>query len=117
MQFKAMFLMVFSLVLVAGTANAQVSVFFNYAQWDRLNENERTAYITGAFDTLVAVAADEKAQALSIHFQSCVRRAQLSGNQLGANVRTYTQARPQLQSQPVQLALVSLGALRSSECS
>ena len=40
--------------LTINQANAQV--YYNYADWDRLNESDRAAYIAGAYDSLVSIA-------------------------------------------------------------
>src|SRR5439155_19087364 len=55
--------------LTINQANAQV--YYNYADWDRLNESDRAAYIAGAYDSLVSIATAETASSAR-HYSRCV---------------------------------------------
>jgi hypothetical protein len=61
--------------LTINQANAQV--YYNYADWDRLNESDRAAYIAGAYDSLVSIATAETASSAR-HYSRCVVSRQLS---------------------------------------
>jgi hypothetical protein len=39
--------------VVCGAAHAQILNWWNYSEWDRLPQDAKTAYIAGAFDSLV----------------------------------------------------------------
>ncbi|MGE5777741.1 MAG: hypothetical protein ACM30D_00340 [Hyphomicrobiales bacterium] len=60
--------------LTINQANAQV--YYNYADWDRLNESDRAAYIAGAYDSLVSIATAETASSAR-HYSRCVVSRQL----------------------------------------
>jgi len=95
-------------VFVAGSSGAiaQVGVYFNFSQWERLTENQRTAYIAGAFDSLISNAATNEERRGSLHYQRCIRNAAMSSEQLGENVLAFVQTQPALHGKTVQLALV-----------
>jgi hypothetical protein len=90
--------------LTISQANAQV--YYNYADWDRLNESDRAAYIAGAYDSLVSIATAETASSAR-HYSRCVVSRQLSNEQLAKNVRAFVATRPNLQKGPVQGGLIN----------
>jgi hypothetical protein len=98
------YLLVFA--LVSASAQAQVGVFVTYEQWEQLPNDLRTAYITGAFDSMLVYAADQRAQSISLHFHNCVRGHEIDGSKLSDNVRAFVQAHPQSQLS-VQQALLN----------
>ena len=91
-------------VFVAGSSGAiaQVGVYFNFSQWEQLPENQRAAYIAGAFDSLIS---NEERRG-SLHYQRCIRNTVMSSQQLAANVLAFVQTQPALQGQTVQIGLV-----------
>jgi hypothetical protein len=90
--------------LTINQVNAQV--YYNYADWDRLNESDRAAYIAGAYDSLVSIASPETASSAR-HYSRCVVSRQLSNEQLAKNVRAFVATRPNLQKGPVQGGLIN----------
>jgi hypothetical protein len=97
---------IFVFVVGSSGAIAQVGVYFNFSQWERLTENQRIAYIAGAFDSLISNAATNEERRDGLHYQRCIRNAAMSSEQLGANVLAFVQTQPALHGQTVQLALV-----------
>jgi hypothetical protein len=81
--------------LLIGQANAQV--YYNYPQWDRLNDLARATYIAGAYDSFISIATPDTAAAAR----------QLSTEQLAKNVRAFVATRPDLQKGPVQGGLIN----------
>ena len=59
---------IFVFVVGSSGAIAQVGVYFNFSQWERLTENQRTAYIAGAFDSLISNAATNEERRGSLHY-------------------------------------------------
>jgi len=90
--------------LTIGQANAQV--YYNYPDWERLNESDRATYIAGAYDSLVSIASADTASAAR-HYSKCVASRQLSNDQLAKNVRAFVATRPHLQKGPVQGGLIN----------
>lgn len=81
--------------------------YFSYAQWLRLPDDGRAAYIAGTFDTLINQYDDDPAgRAIAKHLSDCVARAQLSSAQMGDKLKTYVAARPDLAAGSVQAALM-----------
>jgi hypothetical protein len=95
-----------ALSLLSSTAYSQKGVFYNYSQWDRMEEVNRVYYLTGVFDSLVIYAADERTRKASIHYYTCIRQANMDNGQLANNVQSYVRVHPDLQEGTVQLALV-----------
>ena len=54
--------------------------FFTYSEWERLPEEERQAYLAGAFDTVVAVTEAEDPWGLkkSLHYRQCIRDSHMT---------------------------------------
>ena len=80
--------------------------YFSYAQWAKLPDDGRAAYIAGTFDALINQYDDDAGRAVAKHYSDCVARAQLSSAQMGDNLRTYVAARPDLAAGSVQAALL-----------
>jgi hypothetical protein len=110
-------------LLVAGPAQAQ-SVFFTYAQWERLPEWPRATYIAGLIDAWVpmsnavdllldaGVPEETPRTSSSIQYGACISRSRMTDAQIAANLRTFVSMRPNLQAGPVLRALVAyLGEL------
>lgn len=92
-------------VLVSGAVNAQ-GVFYTYLQWERLSDNSRVAYISGAADTLGIMTDDDGSAESATKFRQCLQRTKITNKQLSDNVRAYGAAHPEDQSGPVQVPLI-----------
>jgi hypothetical protein len=104
---KHMYRVVFPLMLLSSSALSQgANVFFSYAEWDRMSDNQRSLYIAGAMDALMMYASNVDGPKLTAHFYSCLTKANLNNLQLANNVRAYTKQRPELQAGTVQIPLV-----------
>jgi hypothetical protein len=102
-----MYRVVFPLMLLSSSALSQgANVFFSYAEWDRMSDNQRSLYIAGAMDALMMYASNVDGPKLTAHFYSCLTKANLNNLQLANNVRAYTKQRPELQAGTVQIPLV-----------
>jgi hypothetical protein len=58
-------------------SQADAQVYYNYPQWDRLNDLARATYIAGAYDSLISIATPDTAAAAR-HYSKCVVSHQLS---------------------------------------
>jgi hypothetical protein len=77
--------------LISGaTVTPSAARFYNYFEWQRLPEDYRTAYVTGAFDSFVTFAFVEA----SNHFGACVNALGISAGQFTRNIETYASSRP-----------------------
>jgi hypothetical protein len=83
-----------------------IGVFISYAQWDRASDHERTMYIAGAIDSLLAFGTPDT-QRTSLHYSQCIRNSQMNAEQISKNVRAFASTQPALQAQTVQGALGS----------
>jgi hypothetical protein len=90
------------LFLISGAANAQgapetggqqIGISITYEQWEKLPVDLRDAYLSGAIDSLLLFAADARAQALSLHFYSCLKIRGFTGSRLAENIRSFTQGK------------------------
>jgi hypothetical protein len=98
---------VFTLLLLSSSAISQeASVFFSYSEWERMSDNQRSIYIAGAMDALMAYASNVDGPKLTAHFYSCLTKASLNNLQLANNVRAYTKQHVELQTGTVQIPLV-----------
>src|SRR5262245_12278163 len=93
-------------IVAAGLNLAALPNYFTYAEWLRLSDEGRAAYIAGTFDSLVNHYDDEAGRAVANHYSECVTRAQLSSAQMGDKLRTYVNTRPELRTGTVQAALL-----------
>ena len=74
-------------------------------QWEKLQDDERTAYIAGLIDSLETMAATEPAQRTARHYTECLMRSRLTAGQLADFLREYVRARPEMQGSYVQRAI------------
>jgi len=95
-----------AIVAIGFTLAAALPNYFTYAQWARLPDEGRAAYIAGTFDALVNQYDDDAGRAVARHYSDCVARAQLSSAQMGDKLKTYVAARPELAAGTVQAALL-----------
>jgi hypothetical protein len=99
-KFMAVFL------LLSSSASAEVNVFLDFASWEKEPEAVRSAYIAGAFDSLVLFTVDEQTRQAGQFFQRCVSAAKLNSTLLSENVRAYAKPRLELQAGTVQAVLL-----------
>ena len=104
MRLAAIALLLF--LMVNAPANAQLSVFWNFTQWQQKSYPERVGYIAGAIDSLVILATTAEQQQHSLGISNCLRNSRMTTGQLVQNVTQFGQQNPDVQAQPVQLALV-----------
>jgi hypothetical protein len=93
-------------MILAGTAQAQ-SVFFTYAQWERLPEWPRATYIAGlidawvpmntAIDTVISGITERPFHSQQQHYAACISRSRMTDVQIAANLRAYVSMQPKLQ--------------------
>lgn len=96
-----MFKYVAVLLLLSWPASAEVHLEFS--EWERLNDDDRAAYIARSIDMLATMAAH--AQKTARHYSQCIMRSQLTAEQLASFLREYGRARPELQGSSVQRAM------------
>ena len=96
-----MFKYVAVLLLLSWPASAEVHLAFS--EWERLNDDDRAAYIARSIDMLATMAAH--AQKTARHYSQCIMRSQLTAEQLASFLREYGRARPELQGSSVQRAM------------
>ena len=85
-------------MLLAAAANfSAFSEFYTYSRWEALPTAQRAAYIAGAFDSLVGYGETDADQKTNVHYNNCIRRAQINNGQLAENVLAYARARPEHQ--------------------
>jgi hypothetical protein len=92
--------------LICHSANAQVTIYYNYASWEGLPDGLRKAYIAGAIDSLASWADTASNKKMSEHILSCLKTTNITLTQLGDNLKTYTSVRPKLRPGSVQAALI-----------
>jgi len=100
-----MYKFIFLLVLNSGAANAQ-GVFYSYAEWARLSEDDRTAYVSGAMDMLTSVAAPGQ-RGDAVHYNNCLARSKMTNGQLATNVKEFVKSNPTLQGGTATRALMA----------
>ena len=93
------------LLLLSWPAIAEVHLDYTFSQWEKLQDDDRTAYIARLSDTLSSMAATEPAQRAARHYSQCIMRSQLTAGQLANFLREYVRARPELRGSSVQLAM------------
>ena len=98
-----MFKYVAVLLLLSWPASAEVHLEFS--EWERLNDDDRAAYIARSIDMLATMAAPEAAQKTARHYSQCIMRSRLTAEQLASFLREYGRARPELQGCSVQRAM------------
>jgi hypothetical protein len=102
-----MYRVAFPLMLLSSSALSQgTTVFFSYSEWERMSDNQRSLYIAGAMDALLMYANNIDGPKLTVHFYSCLTKANLNNLQLANNVQAYTRQHPELQAGTVQIPLV-----------
>ncbi|HTG62127.1 MAG TPA: hypothetical protein VMG63_22325, partial [Terriglobia bacterium] len=68
-----MFKYVAVLLLLSWPASAEVHLEFS--EWERLNDDDRAAYIARSIDMLATMAAPEAAQKTARHYSQCIMRS------------------------------------------
>ena len=72
-----------------------------------LSPDLRTAYMTGAYDSLVGYVATPEEAMMAKHYVDCLLRARMTNTQLSENVREYAAPRPKFHGSTPQDALVN----------
>jgi hypothetical protein len=93
------------LLLLSWPAIAEVHPDYTFSQWEKLQDDERTAYIAGLLDSLETMTATEPAQRTARHYTQCLMRSRLTAGQLADFLREYVRARPEMQGSSVQRAI------------
>ena len=93
------------LLLLSWPAIAEVHLDYTFSQWEKLQDDDRTAYIARFIDTLRTMAATEPAQLAARHYSQCIMRSRLTARQLANFLREYVRARPEMQGSSVQHAI------------
>jgi hypothetical protein len=93
------------LLLLSWPAIAEVHLDYTFSQWEKLQDDDRSAYIAGLIDSLKTMAATEAAQRTAQHYSQCLMRSRLTARHLADFLREYARARPELQRGSVQRAM------------
>ena len=93
-----MFRFVAVFLLLSWPAGAEDRLYYTFAQWAGLQEDD------GLLDTL-AMAPTEPAQTTAQHYSQCITRSRLTSRQLANYLREYGRARPEMQAKSVQAAM------------
>jgi hypothetical protein len=73
--------------------------YVSFAQFQKMPEGERSAYIAGAFDAYLAFSQAYGSSAE--HYLKCVQKLNLAPSLLSSNVLSFAVARPALHGQTV----------------
>lgn len=93
-------------IAVVAIISPASAAFMTYAIWVAQTPFFKSAYIAGAYDSLVTFAADTEGQRVATHYSVCLQNAQMTNRQLAENVERYASARPALQAGTVQKAMI-----------
>jgi hypothetical protein len=93
------------LLLLAWPAGAQNQ--YTFAQWERLQDEHRVAFIAGYIESLATMAATQPTQTTVRHHSECIIRSRLTPRQLANYLLVYGRARPELHGSSVQHAMDS----------
>jgi hypothetical protein len=91
------------LLLLTWPAGAQDH--YTFSQWERLQDDDRVAFIAAYIDTLATIATTEPAQTTVRHYSQCITRSRLTPRQLANYLREYVRARPELHGSSIQHAM------------
>jgi hypothetical protein len=97
---------VIATVVVCSIAHAQILIWWNYSQWERLPQDAKVAYLAGAFDSLVGLADDQTQIQMALHYSKCVSSTHMSPRQTD-NVSAFGTAHPELRGFTLQRVLVN----------
>ena len=93
------------LVLLSWPAIAEVHLDYTFSQWEKLQDDDRSAYVAGLIDSLETMAATEAAQRTAQHYSQCLMRSRLTARELADFLREYVRARPEMQGTSVPRAI------------
>jgi hypothetical protein len=93
------------LLLLAWPAGAQNQ--YTFAQWARLQDEHRVAFIAGYIESLATMAVTQPTQTTARHHSECIVRSRLTPRELANYLREYGRARPELHGSSVQHAIDS----------
>ena len=100
-------LIVIATVVLCTVAHAQILIWLNYSQWERLPRDAKVAYLAGAFDSLVGLADDQTQIQMALRYSKCVSSTHMSPRQLTDSVSAFGAAHLELQGFTVQRVLVN----------
>jgi hypothetical protein len=100
-------LIIIAAVVVCSVAHAQILIWWNYSEWERLPQDAKVAYLAGAFDSLVGLADDQMQIQMALHYSKCVSGTHMSPRQLTDGVSAFGAAHPELRGFTVQRVLVN----------
>jgi hypothetical protein len=78
---------------------------YTFSQWERLQDDDRVAFIAGYIESLAAMATAEPAQTTARHYTECLTRSRVNARQLANYLREYVRARPELHDSSIQHAM------------
>jgi hypothetical protein len=96
-------------LLVGGItlAHAQgISAWYSYAEWKRLPDELKQAYLAGAFDSLGSLANSEGDMKAAKHYGDCITNGHVEIDELTSNIEIFAHGRSDLPG-TVQAAMVS----------
>jgi hypothetical protein len=64
---------------------------YTFSQWERLQDDERVAFIAGYIDSLATIAMTEPAQTTVRHYSQCITRSRLTPTELADYLREYAE--------------------------
>ena len=97
---------VLTLVVLMALTSPAAANFYTLQEWSQLNRAQRENYIAGAFDSMITVGSGEESEKVALHYRDCVKGARMALSQLTDNVLRFAKSRPDVQTGPVQTALV-----------
>jgi hypothetical protein len=95
------------LLLLACPAVAQVKVYYTFAQWDKLPNEQRAAYVAGLADTLAVLATVEATKRFAQHYDQCIRRNNMTSLQLANAMRDFARPLREMQNETMQGVLIN----------
>ena len=98
--------LVFLLLLVC-PAVAQVRVYYTFAQWDKLPNEQRATYVAGLADTLAVLATVEATKRFAHHYDQCIRRSNVTPLQLANALRDFARPLREMQNETMQGVLIN----------
>jgi hypothetical protein len=108
MNTSVMLVMIHTTLVAAPTvAEAKSGVWYSYSEWERAPDPEKSAYLAGAFDSLVVVTGDEQQSKMADHYTNCMHHTQMNLEQFTDDVAAFGNAHPEVQRHSVQYAMVN----------
>ena len=93
--------------LIALSPIANAGQFYSYRQWVALDETLRSVYIAGVFDSLLGIVKDRNDLPVTMHYDRCITRSNMTSSELADHVLAFVKTRPELQERSVSGALMN----------